>query len=352
MRRGLVVGKFMPLHRGHQLLIETALANVDELTIVVYNSHVDDDTEKLMPASKRAGWIAQLYPQVHNLVVLNDPPIHNQKFQIPLDRDNPKYATVYGDQVEFLGPFTHVFSSEDYGQPFADAITRSDVNSLSGPKPIECKHVTVDAARELMPISGTTFRSDMFKYRAYVDPLVYRSLIQKVVFVGTESTGKSTISKALAEKLGTMYTQEYGRSLWEEIQRRKETPTFHDLWRVAHTQYEQEQAAALHSDRYLFCDTNAWTTMLWSEMYYRTADQRLYDLVEKTKHEYLWFYCHNDFGWVDDGQRELSGDKAEQFAKVNIRALASTGVSYQVLRGTLEQRIETVCNRLEIPVMA
>ena len=38
MRRGLVFGKFMPLHRGHQLLIERALAEVDDLTIVVYDS--------------------------------------------------------------------------------------------------------------------------------------------------------------------------------------------------------------------------------------------------------------------------------------------------------------------------
>ena len=38
MRRGLVFGKFMPLHRGHQLLIERALCEVDDLAIVVYDS--------------------------------------------------------------------------------------------------------------------------------------------------------------------------------------------------------------------------------------------------------------------------------------------------------------------------
>ena len=38
MKRGLVFGKFLPLHRGHQLMIETALSQVDDLTIVVYDS--------------------------------------------------------------------------------------------------------------------------------------------------------------------------------------------------------------------------------------------------------------------------------------------------------------------------
>ena len=38
MRRGLVFGKFMPLHRGHQHLIDTALSQCDDLTIVVYDS--------------------------------------------------------------------------------------------------------------------------------------------------------------------------------------------------------------------------------------------------------------------------------------------------------------------------
>ena len=38
MRKGLVFGKFMPLHRGHELLINTAMSQADKVTIAVYDS--------------------------------------------------------------------------------------------------------------------------------------------------------------------------------------------------------------------------------------------------------------------------------------------------------------------------
>ena len=43
MRRGLTLGKFAPFHRGHQLLVETALAEVDELVVMVYPTGVLND---------------------------------------------------------------------------------------------------------------------------------------------------------------------------------------------------------------------------------------------------------------------------------------------------------------------
>lgn len=323
-----MVGKFMPLHRGHQLLIETALAQSDELTVVVYDSFVDKHANHLMPADKRAKWVADLYPSIHNIVTQRDP-LEGQHD----DHDDPKYAKLYADDLAYLGPFTHVFSSEDYGQPFAHAMG--------------AEHVMVDQARTLVPMSGTQFRSDMYANRAYVDPLVYRSLIQKVVFVGTESTGKSTLSKAMAEELNTLYTEEYGRTLWIDRQSQGVKPSFHDLLVVGQTQYMQEQAAALHSNRFLFCDTNAWTTMMWSYMYYNAADARLVQLARDTMDEYVWVLCDNDFGWVQDGYRELEGNKSKAFQGANKLMLDEWGIKYHKVTGPLEDRIEYVKERLD-----
>jgi HTH-type transcriptional repressor of NAD biosynthesis genes len=316
----------MPLHRGHQLLIETALANVDELTVVVYDTNVPDAD---MPVHTRAHWVTQLYPDIQNIVTRRDI-LSNLSYE---EKDGPEYAVDYARDLDFLGPFTHVFSSEEYGQPFAEALG--------------AKHVMVDAVREMMPISGTMLRENLYKYRAYVDPIIYRDLIQKVVFVGTESTGKSTLSKALAKEYSTMYTHEYGRTLWETNQQLGIPPTFDMLWRVGKTQYEQEQAASLHSNRFLFCDTNAWTTMLWSEMYFGTADQRLYDLCGKTIRDYIWVLCDNDFGWVDDGMRELENGKSEEFQRTNYDKLNEWGVDFYTIKGPLDKRVESVKRMLE-----
>src|SRR5438094_1164094 len=57
---GLVVGKFMPVHNGHRYLIDTALARVDLLTVVVCSSPGEP-----IPGLLRVQWLQALYPQVH-----------------------------------------------------------------------------------------------------------------------------------------------------------------------------------------------------------------------------------------------------------------------------------------------
>jgi cytidyltransferase-like protein len=98
MVRGLVVGKFMPLHKGHELLINTATKGCDELTVVVYDTPVDHPLAKLLPVEKRTQWVLDLFPQVTNVVsrrdILTDLP-HEEK-------DKPEYAQDYADDLAFL----------------------------------------------------------------------------------------------------------------------------------------------------------------------------------------------------------------------------------------------------------
>lgn len=332
LRRGIVVGKFFPLHRGHQLLIETALAHVDELTVGVYNSFISAHWNRLLPAHKRAGWISQLYPSVKNLVVLPEPVIG-----VPDEQKNTGACSpIYAKQVEFLGPFDYCFTSEEYGEPWAKALG--------------CEHVLVDAARNLIPVSGTSIRENAYKYRGLIDPLVYRDLIRKVAFVGTESTGKSTLAKRMAEEYDTLWVHEYGRELWED---QNLNGSFPDFLKIGETQRTREQNAALHSNRFLFCDTNPWTTLKWSQMYYHgVADIRLQQLVEATYSDYLWVLCDNDFDWIQDGSRELEGNKAEFFQTVQRAELEVLSRDKKIdliyLSGSLEERVTKLKLQLEL----
>ena len=56
---GFTIGKFAPLHKGHQFLIETALKEMDEFYVVIYDTNVIN-----IDVKKRAGWIKKLYPKV------------------------------------------------------------------------------------------------------------------------------------------------------------------------------------------------------------------------------------------------------------------------------------------------
>lgn len=327
--RGLVVGKFMPLHRGHQFLIEAALDGCDELTVVVYETFVDYETSVLMPISKRVKWINDLYgTEIVNLLARKD--IHNDLSHE--EKDKPEYAQEYADDLAFLGKFDKVFSSEDYGEPFAKALG--------------AEHVMVDRARDAIPVSGTEIRNDLFNKRKWVDDSVYRTLIQKVVFVGTESTGKSTLAQRLAADFNTKWVDEYGRTFWEAKRAQGIEDRYEDFWHTGKVQYETEENTILDANRYLFCDTNAWTTYQWSLLYYGTADEKLKRLAYDTKDEYIWFLCGNEFGWVNDGSREL-GHNHKEFQITQGAELMRMGVVPNFLRGDVESRVRQVKNVLQ-----
>ena len=97
-----------------------------------------------------------------------------------------------------------------------------------------------------------------------------------------------------------------------------------------------------HARRYLFCDTNAWTTLHWSLRSYGTADARLHELVDRTQDDYTWFLCANDFGWIQDGTREMAGAESGKFQEQQIRDLERRGIPYVTLTGPVEQRVEQV----------
>ncbi len=65
---GLTLGKFAPLHKGHQFMIETALQEVDELIVVIYETKVTP-----IPHHVRANWIRRLYPEVRVIEAWDGP---------------------------------------------------------------------------------------------------------------------------------------------------------------------------------------------------------------------------------------------------------------------------------------
>lgn len=66
---GLLIGKFAPLHKGHQSLIEVALKEVDKLIIFIYDCPETTD----IPIKTRKNWLMELYPQA-NIVEIYDGP--------------------------------------------------------------------------------------------------------------------------------------------------------------------------------------------------------------------------------------------------------------------------------------
>jgi cytidyltransferase-like protein len=152
MTRGFTLGKFAPLHKGHQYLIEFALNQVDELTVVVYAC------EELPSCSlqTRMQWITDLYPSVRIMAAPDGPKEVGYSIEITQKHD------VYLKQLLKGQIFDSFFSSEPYGKHVSRAF--------------KCKDIRVDPARTHVPISATKIRTNVNMCAEYLSPLVLDSL--------------------------------------------------------------------------------------------------------------------------------------------------------------------------------
>ena len=169
----LVAGKFAPLHRGHEALLDHATSIAGRLTIIVW-SNPDFPG---MPNEVRGGWLRELYPGA-TVVVGEDAPANDAP-------DAAQHAYVRRLLARHgLHPDV-VCTNEDYGPGFAASLGVAHERSAGG--------------RALVATSGTAIRGDVHGHRADLDSRVYRHFVERVVFLGAESTGKSTLTARMAD---------------------------------------------------------------------------------------------------------------------------------------------------------
>ena len=154
MKIGFTIGKFAPLHKGHQYLIEKGLKEMDEFYVIVYETSVMD-----IPVEQRASWIKELYPNVHILLAKNPPS------QYGLDEESIKIQMDYLKKIIKDIPVTHFYNSEPYGKFAA--------------RDLQIEEVQVDRHREKYAISGTKIRKNVNENKQYIEEIVYKELKQK-----------------------------------------------------------------------------------------------------------------------------------------------------------------------------
>ena len=338
-KRGLVVGKFCPLHQGHELLISRALDACEELLVVSYTK---PEFPGLDPA-RREDWLRALFPQA-TIVVLDD----DRLAALCAERGVPARTLPHNDLDDgdvhrhFMGwlcwtvlnlPVDAVFSSEDYGPGFAAVLAEFYARS-------QVTHVSVDQARTQVPVSGTAVRANPHGQRAFLSPLVYASLVTRICVLGGESSGKTTLTAALAAHFETNWVAEYGRELWES---QDGVLAYDDLLKIGREQLKREAQAAGQARRWLFCDTSPMTTYFYCIEMFGKAEPELARLAE---HRYdLVLLCAPDFPFIQDGTRRDEDFRARQHAWYQ-HELARRGIAYRVVSGTVKYRIEQVARML------
>ncbi|WP_214626042.1 AAA family ATPase [Paenibacillus agaridevorans] len=321
-RIGLTLGKFAPLHKGHQFMIKTALEEMDEVIVIIY-----DCPETIsIPLHVRADWIRRLYPGTDVIEAWDGPKETGYTAEIMKAQEDYVLGLLGEHKV------THFYSSEPYGEHMSVALNA--VNRQ------------VDPQRQTVPVSGTAVRDAPYENRHYLHPVVFRDLVTKVVFLGAPSTGKTTLAERMARHYRTAWMPEYGREYWErhQIDRRL---TLEQLEEIATGHIAREEALLQESRDVLFVDTNAITTYMFSQYYHGEATPGLTALAEIAETRYgLVFLCDADIPYDDTWDR--SGEvQRELFQLAIMDDLRERGVPFQILRGTLREREEQVAEALK-----
>jgi len=331
---GLIVGKFYPPHAGHHALIDAAAAACERVTVIVAPS-----SRESVPLPLRLEWLRSAHGPTVTFVGTYD--------DHPVDYADPAvwdlHLAVF--RAACPSPVDAVFSSEPYGEELA--------------RRFGAVAVTVDVDRAKVPVSGTAIRADPIAHWDLLGPGVRAWLTRRVIVVGAESSGTTTMARALARHFRlrggvwarTRWVPEFGRELTQrKLDRlRRDRPAatvdevvweHEDFVRVAREQSAAEDEAAMDGSPILFGDTDALATTLWEERYRGNGSAEVAALVRPP--DLYLLTDHAGVPFVDDGLRDgesirawMTGRFRESVRESRVRNRELTGSYPQRLRAAV-----------------
>lgn len=327
---GMFGGKFLPFpHLGHVYAMIKASTMVDELHVVV--SHDTAFEKELCSAGNvsfvnytmRLRWWTQLtkdLPHVNVHAVYEE---QTGQFS-DWERGREGILKAIGKEIDV------VFSSEHaYTSIFEKLYPQA-------------KHVIIDAKREHYSISGTQIRTEgIMKHWEMIPKVVQPHYAKKVVVVGTESCGKSTLVKNLATLYNTTYVEEYGRTFYEKLGGCEGITIKSDYAEIAFEHKYHEKIELQKANKILFIDTEANVTQYFSQAYLDES-QAILDAIIHLQEYDLWLFLEPDVRWVDDGTRSFGSDDVRASNNQMLKdILAKNGVSYKTIVGNYQDRLNT-----------
>ncbi len=135
----------------------------------------------------------------------------------------------------------------------------------------------------------------------------------KIVLIGPESTGKTTLASFLAEYFDTVWVREYLREFSEEkLKNENKSVEKTDNYTLVKNQISLENEALTRANRFLFCDTNFVQTMIYSELYFGEADDFFAEYIDNLDYD-LYFLTDIDVEWENDGIRDAPFERQNHY---------------------------------------
>ena len=166
-----------------------------------------------------------------------------------------------------------------------------------------------------------------------------------IVLTGVESSGKTTLARALAAYYQTAWVAEYAREYLQTLN--TASYTIEDVERIAKEQRRRQRQAIDHANQFLFCDTDVLVCKIWTEVKYGRATDWIQTAWERER-PHLYILCDIDIMWEYDPLRETP-DTTQRIELFNLykQTLEKSRRNYIVASGSVAQRVETVRQQLQ-----
>ena len=170
----------------------------------------------------------------------------------------------------------------------------------------------------------------------------------RIVLFGPESTGKTTIAKALAKHYNSSWVPEFARGyLQHKWNTTQEVCNLEDLLIIAEGQLAYENEALSEAKRFLFCDTNILVTQAWSETHFDGyLNPQLKTWASEFKYDY-YFLTHIDVPWKADDLRDRPNDRGLMFKFFENR-VKTQKFNYKHIKRSRENRIKQATTAIDI----
>ncbi len=321
-KTGMYGGSFNPLHLGHVDCIIQA-ANLCETLYIVLSV----GTQRAeIDVRIRYRWIYQLTKHIGNvkmIILTDEAPDKGAYGPAYWQRDADRVKEMIGAKIDV------VFCGSDYGEDSFWNVCYPESEFRVFPR---------------NGISSTGIRRDPYGHWDWLPNVVKPYYVKKVLLIGGESTGESTLTINLANRFNTTYIEEAGR----EISERSGTDTLMlsaDFTEILLRHKLNEIQALNNANRVLFIDTDALVTQFYMRFLDDpgiTKNDALADAINALNDYDLILFFEPDVAFVQDGDRSevIHADRYKYSAQIK-DLLHSRGKSFITVSGDYQSRYET-----------
>lgn len=325
---GMYGGAFCPLHLGHLTCMIKAAALCEKLYIVIsYQNHPSDIDVRV-----KIRWVYQLTKHLGNVKILTLENKVANKADYTEEYWEPDCTYIkeqIGEKIDV------VFCGSDYGE---DSFWN------------QCYKESEFIVFERDQYNSTAIREDIYGHWDWMPQIVRSHFVKKVLLIGGESVGKSTLTINLAHYYNTNYLEEVGRDL-SELSGTDVYMLSDDFTRILLEHKAKEMRLLMQSNKVFFEDTDCLITRFFMEF---LEDENIEDnanlagAIARLNSYDLILFLEPDVTWVQDGDRsEIMAADREKYSNQIKELYTRYGFPFKIIRGDYASRFEQAVKHVD-----